>query len=112
MVGKPKLQQFSFYPRDQVLVCISYGGPATTVVWSRNEMELHTDGTVYKQIQTIANKTESIYTSTLNIRKLDPVDVAGNYTCNVSNSRGHFIQRLEILGVLFIVKFLTSKLLR
>ena len=61
-------------------------------------MKLIRDEVKYQQTQTIFNKTESRYVSQLYIRTPDPKDVAGNYSCTVSNLRGDDVQRLEIRG--------------
>ena len=98
MSGKPRIQEFNFNASEQLLVCISTSGPATDVIWRRNEAKLNMDGTNYSQIQTIDDKAESTYINTLRIRKLDPADVAGNYNCTVSNIRGNESRSLEIKG--------------
>ena len=57
------------------LTCISTGGPATTVTWTRDSITV-TEGT-----ETVLNNaTTAQYTHTLN------VTAAGEYTCTVANT--------------------------
>ena len=66
------------YDSDQLtLTCISTGGPATTVSWTRDSTTVITEGT-----ETVLNDTVTAqYTHTLN------VTTAGVYTCTVSNDK-------------------------
>ena len=61
---------------EMTLTCISTGGPATTVTWTRDSITV-TEGT-----ETVLNNaTTAQYTHTLN------VTTGGEYTCNVSNNK-------------------------
>ena len=82
----------------QSLICISIDGPATDVTWKQNGVTLSTQGITYTQVQQITNMTESIYISILEIRGIVPSEVAGNYSCLISNLRGSDEQNLEIKG--------------
>ena len=64
---------------DQLtLICISTGGPATTVSWTRDSTTVITEGT-----KTVLNDTETArYTHTLN-----NMSTAGEYTCTVANNK-------------------------
>ena len=67
----------TFDPVQLTLTCISTGGPATTVTWTRDSTTV-TQGTT----ETLLNDPETAqYTHTLN------VTTAGNYTCTVSNEK-------------------------
>ena len=58
------------------LTCISTGGPATTVTWTRDSVTI-TDGT-----ETVLNDPETAqYTHTLTVTS------GGEYTCTVSNNK-------------------------
>ena len=60
------------------LACISTGGPATTVTWTRDST------TVTQGTQTVLNDPVTAqYTHTLTVTGRLP----GLYTCNVSNSK-------------------------
>ena len=65
------------YNSDQLtLTCISTGGPATTVTWTRDSTTV-TEGT-----ETVLNDPETAqYTHTLT------VTAAGVYTCTVTNNK-------------------------
>ena len=65
------------YDSDQLtLTCISTGGPATTVTWTRDSTTV-TEGT-----ETVLNDPETAqYTHTLT------VTAAGVYTCTVANNK-------------------------
>ena len=65
------------FDSDQLtLTCISTGGPATTVTWTRDST------TVTQGNKTVLNDpVNATYTHTLT------VTTAGNYTCTVSNNK-------------------------
>ena len=98
LTGKPRIEHLSFDRYQQTLNCTSAFGPATDVVWMRNERKLNIDGATYQQLQTITNRSESSYVNMLYIHKRNPADVAGNYSCTIRNIRGHATQNLEVQG--------------
>ena len=60
------------------LTCISTGGPATTVTWTRDSV------TVTEGNETVLdNRTTSQYTHTLTVTGR----LGGNYTCTVANNK-------------------------
>ena len=60
------------------LTCVSTGGPATTVTWTRNEAAA--TGVIS---QTLTNTLTATYVNTLIVTGREP----GNYTCSVTNDR-------------------------
>ena len=66
------------YDSDQLtLACISTGGPATTVSWTRDSTTVITEGN-----ETVLNDPETAqYTHTLT------VTTGGEYTCTVANNK-------------------------
>ena len=65
------------FDSDQMtLACISTGGPATTVTWTRDSITV-TEGTE----TVLDNPVTAQYTHTLN------VTTGGEYTCTVSNNK-------------------------
>ena len=66
------------FDSDQLtLTCISTGGPATTVSWTRDNVNI-----TGEQNETALNDPETAqYTHTLNI------SIAGEYTCTVANDK-------------------------
>ena len=66
----------TYDPTTTTLTCISTGGPATTVIWTRDSTTV-TEGT-----ETVLNDPVTAqYTHTLN------VTVAGEYACTVANNK-------------------------
>ena len=66
----------TYDPSTQTLTCISTGGPATTVTWTRDST------TVTQGTQTVLNDPETAqYTHTLT------VTTEGVYTCTVTNNK-------------------------
>ena len=68
--------EVTFDSVEMTLTCISTGGPATTVTWTRDSITV-TEGT-----ETVLDDRETAqYTHTLT------VTTGGEYTCNVSNNK-------------------------
>ena len=78
------------------LTCISTGGPATTVTWTRDFVtatvtatgdvmttEVLNDGETYSQMTVLDDGETAQYTHTLNVTGR----LAGIYMCNVSNNK-------------------------
>ena len=66
----------TYDPSTQTLTCISTGGPATTVTWTRDST------TVTQGTQTVLNDPVTAqYTHTLTVM------FAGEYTCTVANNK-------------------------
>ena len=96
-----------FKAKAQSLVCASSDGPATNVTWKRNGASLPMQGSTYTQFQQITDTVNSIYINTLKIRGVGPSNVAGNYSCLISNLRGNDEQDLEIKGRGIIISCLS-----
>ena len=78
----------TFDPDLRTLTCISTGGPATTVTWTRDSTTV-TEGT-----ETVLNDLVTAnYTHTLN------VTTGGEYTCSVANSKPSTVSASIILGI-------------
>ena len=73
------------------LTCISTGGPATTVSWTRDSTTVITEGT-----ETVLNDPVAArYTHTLNVTGR----LGGDYTCTVSNNEpSKESAHLEVIG--------------
>ena len=66
----------TFDPDSRTLTCISTGGPATTVTWTRDST------TVTEGNETVLNNPVTAnYTHTLT------VNIGGNYECTVANNK-------------------------
>ena len=67
-----------YYTVEFALICITTGGPATIVTWTRNSTTL-TEGTR----TVLENTTIARYVHTVSVTGR----LGGNYTCNVSNNK-------------------------
>ena len=75
------------------LTCISTGGPATTVTWTRDNVNI-----IGEQNETVLNDPVTAeYTHTLN------VTTAGDYICTVSNIAFSASATIQLEGILLCV---------
>ena len=79
--------EVTFDSDQMTLTCISTGGPATTVTWTRDSITV-TEGNVTE----LNNAVDAQYTHTLN------VTTGGEYTCTVSNNKPSSDSANIILG--------------
>ena len=85
-----------------ILTCISAGGPATTVTWTRDSTTTVTEGT-----ETVLDDPETAqYTHTLN------VTAAGDYTCTVANSAFSSSADITLKSTVFPACFLQANLVQ
>ena len=83
---------------SQTITCTSTGGPATDVTWSKDNVNIRlTMGGLYEHSQIIINTTSATYENRLRIVDKSS-EAAGNYTCQVINSRGSVNSSLYIQG--------------
>ena len=86
-----------FNPDQRTLTCISTGGPATTVSWTRDSTTVITEGT-----ETVLNDAVTAnYTHTLT------VTTGGRYTCTVSNDKPSDASASITLGTYYTHEFCT-----
>ena len=71
------------------LTCISTGGPATTVTWTRDSITV-TEGTE----TVLDDRVTAEYTHTLTVNEI----VGGVYTCTVANIVSNESSQLNIIG--------------
>ena len=74
------------------LTCVSTGGPATTVTWTRDG-----DGNVLSEgisPQTVTDMMTATYTNTLTVTGRLP----GMYKCRIQNVRGIATEALTVAG--------------
>ena len=64
------------------LTCVSTGGPATTVTWTRNGNNVSYDAT-HVLTQTVTDQLSITYSNVLIVTKREP----GSYQCSVTNDR-------------------------
>ena len=71
------------------LTCISTGGPATTVTWTRDSNTVITEGT-----ETVLNDLVTAqYTHTLNVSARSP----GHYMCTVENNKPSIDSKIYVV---------------
>ena len=76
------------------LTCISTGGPATTVTWTRDRAPVFYDAD-HVLTQTVTDTLASTYSSVLTVTGGEP----GSYQCSITNARGSsFSQSLMVEG--------------
>ena len=91
--------EVTFDSDQMTLTCISTGGPATTVTWTRDSTTV-TEGT-----ETVLNDLVTAqYTHTLT------VTTGGEYTCTVSNNKPSSDSASIILGSMFSTHLLIHKI--
>ena len=64
------------------LTCVSTGGPATTVTWTRDGNNVLYDAT-HELTQTVTDQLNIVYSNVLTVTGSE----SGNYTCSVTNAR-------------------------
>ena len=75
---------FTAYLPVFTLTCISTGGPATTVTWTRDGATVSYDDS-HTLMQTVTDQATSTYSNVLTVTGREP----GNYQCTVANERGN-----------------------
>ena len=82
------------------LACISTGGPATTVQWTRDSTTVITEGN-----QTVLNDpVTALYTHTLTVTG----SLAGLYTCTVANNKlSNFSASYTVEGITLAIHYKT-----
>ena len=95
-VGAPTIPGDLMFSRpDLTLMCVSNGGPASGVVWTRNG---DTVSTGYTLTQTVTNTATATYENVLTATTI--ADLVGTFTCTVSNIRGTSTGSIAISGEL------------
>ena len=91
VIGKPYISSITYSPSTRALTCISSGGPASEVTWSRS-------GPQYQEHQQIEDTTTATYLNILTIDSNNVSDYVGTFTCTVNNSRGRDEKAMKITG--------------
>ena len=84
--GKPSITSVTFNRSAMSLICISSGGPATNVAWTKDHFLLFRSDHRYQQTQIIVDTPTSTYENILHSENLS--DLVGSFVCTVQNSRG------------------------
>ncbi len=93
-IGAPTIPGDLVFSRSSLsLTCVSNGGPASEVVWTRGG---DTVSTGYTLTQTVSNTATATYENVLTASNI--ADLVGNFTCTVSNIRGNNTGSIAISG--------------
>ena len=102
-VGYITILSINFERTTQTILCISTGGPATHVTWSKDNINISTSMAcnkfkgLYEQSQIITDTVSATYENRLRIVDKSS-EAAGTYTCEVRNPRGSMNATLYIQG--------------
>ena len=100
--GYPSISSLILNRTAQTLTCISNGGPATNVRWTRSNQHVNIDGTIYQQSQTVIDTEtatyETILTSNAN------ANLVGSFMCQVSNARGSAYKSISTNGTFILMR--------
>ena len=84
LTGAPTIpDELVFNRADLTLTCVSNGGPASEVVWTRDGATVSTG---YTLTQTVTNTATATYENVLTATTI--ADLVGTFICTVNNSRG------------------------
>ena len=98
------LSDFKYSVNDAVLICISTGGPATTVTWTRDS-EIIPDNK-NTQVTVLDDSSTGKYIHTL---KISGIPVSSVYECSVSNNKpssAKVVGTLNREGACILVRYL------
>ena len=98
IIGNVTNVSIEYNRTNQTIICTSTGGPATDVTWSKDNINIRlTMGGLYEYSQIIIDTTSATYENRLRIVDKSS-EVAGTYTCSITNSRGGMNESLHIQG--------------
>ena len=83
---------------SQTIICVSRGGPATSVTWYLDGFPILVDGNTYRISQIVTDTSTATYRNQLTIVAKSAA-LSGNYTCSVGNTRGKAAASLVISGM-------------
>lgn len=83
-------------PDTNSLVCTSFDGPATVVMWKKNGKLLTN---TYQQNQRLLFTENATYENTLNIPDDNIANYDAKYECLVANSRGNGSSTISLEGI-------------
>ena len=106
--GASNVTELTVDIESRIFTCISSGGPATTVTWTKDGAVI-TPSTTHQQTQMIVDTVEGIYQNTLTIAQSVTGDnLYGLYSCMVENSRGSSNRAEFLYGkITYIVSYIS-----
>lgn len=111
--GSPSIVSIDIDREKRKLICVSAGGPATTVTWMKNDEVL--DNNVYfQQTQRVIHTANATYENILRVNETG--SIVGSFTCNVCNIQACASKQTSFLGtyrklVLYIIIIILKCLL-
>ena len=84
IIGKPSVQSLEIDSDNITLTCISTGGPATNVIWTKQETPV--DENLFNRSQRVLDTAASTYENLLSSNNRE--NIVGSFNCTVCNSRG------------------------
>ena len=99
-ISASSLDKTSDYGLHFTLKCVSFGSPATTVHWKKDD-QLLTESDTYQMTQILQNGATSTYYNLL-IVDSGPYAIIGDYSCEVSNSLGSAAINISVEGQCFV----------
>ena len=96
--GSPTVTGLTFDDQSRTLTCTSTGGPATTVTWRREGVEI-TENSTHQQSKNLIDSESGTYQTVLTIDpSVDCSDIVGTYNCTVENDRGESSETVVVPG--------------
>ncbi len=100
LTGTPTIPGgIQFNRTDLSLTCVSNGGPASEVVWTKDGDTVSTDN--YTLTQTVSSTFPITYENVLTASNI--ADLVGTFTCTVSNIRGASNTAVVILNGEYLI---------
>ena len=99
-IGTISVVQLTYNTLATSLICQSTGGPATSVRWFQEGIEIDMRGTEFIADQIIVDTFLSIYNNILRFQNDNESNYVGSYSCLVENSRGNTSAAVDIFGEL------------
>ena len=84
LIGRPSVQSLEIDRDNITLTCISSGGPATNVIWTKQGTPV--DENLFNRSQRVLDIANATYENVLSTNNRE--NVVGFFSCTVCNSRG------------------------
>ena len=95
--GAVNITSLVYEKSSHMLVCTSTGGPATSVMWSKDGVPLEVDRVTYLQSQIILDTVDSTYENRLQLLNKSSSQ-SGLYGCSVTNAGGRAFDSTQLEG--------------
>ena len=102
LTGNVIIASINYESKTCTIVCTSTGGPATTVLWSKDNNSIQDNDQYYEHSTIIVNRTSATYENRLTLFNKSS-NAAGTYTCTVRNSKGSSQSEFHLEGIIIIM---------